>query len=85
MSRRSLDQAHTYREIHSALERSPALVSKRNGGRHTVYVGPNGSVPVPNHAGDAPRGTLHSICKMAALAGLSVLVLALVYAAVTMV
>lgn len=75
MTRRTLDQAHTSREVHAALAHHPALVKVRNGGRHTVYVGPSGSVPVSNHPGDVPRGTLKSICRMAALAGLAALVM----------
>lgn len=78
MSRRSLEQAHTYREVHSALQHSPTLVGMRNGGRHVVYTGPNGCVPVATHVGDIPRPTLRSIAKMAALAGLAVLMMAFV-------
>ena len=76
MTRRTLNQATTYREIHAALEHSPRLTSMRANGRHTVYSGPNGCVPVPNHQGDCPNGTRRSIQRMAALAGLAALALA---------
>ena len=66
-----------YSEIHAALGRSKSLHGIRNGGDHTVYTGPHGSVPVPNHAGhDCPRGTWRSICRMAIAAGLAALVVA---------
>jgi predicted RNA binding protein YcfA (HicA-like mRNA interferase family) len=78
VTRRTLDQAHTYREAHAALEHSPTLQGVRRGGRHIVYEGPNGVVPVPNHNGDAPRGTMKSIYKMACAAGLVCLTMAMV-------
>lgn len=71
-----LERAHTSREVHAALSRAPHLVNVRPG-KHTVYIGPRGSVPVPNHNCDMPRGTLRSICRMAAAAGLFCLVLAI--------
>lgn len=66
-----------YSEIHAALGRSKTLRAVRKGGEHTVYLGPHGCVPVPNHGGqDCPRGTWRSICRMAIAAGLASLVLA---------
>ena len=73
------EQAGTvsYTEIHAALRRSPTLGGTRSGGAHTIYIGPRGSVPVPNHAGDCPRGTWRSICRMAIAAGLAALTVVL--------
>lgn len=65
-----------YSEIHAALGRSRNLVRIRPG-KHTVYEGPHGSVPVPNHDGDCPRGTWRSIARLAILAGLAALAVAL--------
>ena len=76
MTRRTLDRAHTSREVHQHFEHHPALVSKRSSGRHTVYKGPGGSVPVPTHPGDVARGTLRNIVRLATLAGLAVAVVA---------
>lgn len=77
MSRKGLEQARTYREVHAHFERHPALVGRRNNG-HVVYVGPRGAVPVPGHNGDCPRGTLRNIVKMATLAGLAMVVVCVV-------
>lgn len=83
MRRIALDPTQTgqvkYSEIHAALGRSKTLRSVRPG-KHTVYVGPTGSVPVPNHDGDCPRGTWRSICRLAILAGLAVMVAVIVLA-----
>jgi predicted RNA binding protein YcfA (HicA-like mRNA interferase family) len=84
MSRRTLEQSHTYREVHAALSHNPNLMGSRNGGRHTIYLGPDGPVPVPNHNGDVPHGTLKSICRLAAAAGLVCLVLAVLLAVVVL-
>jgi predicted RNA binding protein YcfA (HicA-like mRNA interferase family) len=78
MTRRTLDRATTAREVCQALDHHPALREKRQRGSHVVYTGPGGNVIVPAHPGDLKRGTLKSICRMALLAGLSVLVLAAV-------
>ncbi len=81
MARRTLAQARTYREIHSALQHSPNLAGQRDRGEHTVYTGRNGKcVPVPWHNGDCPIGTLRSICRLARLAGLATVVLAVALA-----
>lgn len=54
----------------------------RNGGRHTKVYGPNGgSCPIPNHPGDLPTGTRHSIIKMLMLIGLGLMPLACLLAA----
>ena len=74
MTRRTLEQSHTFREVYAALQHNPELRTMRNCGRHTVFTGPHGCVPVPRHQGDVPRGTLKSIVKMAVLAGLAVAV-----------
>ena len=37
---------------------------------HTIYIDTtksNGSLPVPNHKGDIPKGTLNNILKQAGL------------------
>jgi hypothetical protein len=77
MTRRGLPQSHTYRDLHQHFSHHAALQGTRNGGPHTIYRGPSGSVPVPNHNGDVPHGTLRSIVKMALLAGLGVVLMAL--------
>lgn len=76
MSRKPLCDCRTYREVHQALSHAPGLAGVRNGGRHVVYRGPRGSVPVPSHNGDVPHGTLKSIVRLAAMAGLASVVLA---------
>jgi hypothetical protein len=79
VSRRTLGQCRDYRDVHAALSRSPNLASVRNGGPHTVYCGRNGhSVPVPNHRGDVPPGTLRSIWRLAIVAGLALVACAAV-------
>lgn len=70
----------THDEVHAALRRSKHLRGIRRTGPHTVYEGPRGSVPVPNHRGDCPRGTWRSICRLAILAGLAALALVVVLA-----
>lgn len=77
MTRRTLDRAHTGRELCQHFEHHPALRAKRQNGSHVVYTGPTGTVIVPNHPGDVKRGTLRSIIRMAALAGLATLAVAL--------
>lgn len=76
MTRRTLDASHTYQELRQHFDQHPAVKDVRQSGSHRTYVGPHGSVIVPiGHRGDVPRGTLRSICRMAALAGLACLVL----------
>lgn len=77
MSRRTLDRATTAREVCAALETHPNLREWRQSGSHRTYTGPSGIVVVPAHTGDLKRGTLRSILRMAAMAGLAALVLAI--------
>lgn len=79
MTRRTLEKAHTGREVCAHFDNHPALVEVHQSGSHRIYRGPRGSVIVPAHNGDVPRGTLRSICRMAALAGLAALVIALFF------
>lgn len=77
-SSQELEQARTSREVHAALERAPGLIERRTGGRHIVYVGKYGSVPVPNHPGELGLGLRRAIIKMSLAAGLlTVIVLVL--------
>lgn len=78
MTRRTLDRATTAREVCQALEHHPDLREWRQSGSHRTYTGPHGIVIVPAHAGDLKRGTLRSILRMAAMAGLAALVVAVV-------
>jgi predicted RNA binding protein YcfA (HicA-like mRNA interferase family) len=82
MTRRTLDKATTAREVCAALDYHPDLVDVRQTGSHRIYRGPHGTVIVPAHGGDLARGTLRSILRMAALAGLAVLLIAVVAAVV---
>lgn len=72
-----LERAKTNREVGAALDRAPHLCGKRTGGRHTVWIGPHGSVPAPMHPGECARGTKNSIIRMAVAAGLFCLVIAM--------
>lgn len=81
MSRRTLDRATTAREVCAHFDHHPALVEVHQSGSHRVYRGPSGTVIVPAHSGDVPRGTLRSIQRMALMAGLAVLVIGLVVVA----
>lgn len=84
MSRRTLDRAHTYQEVQQHLDHHPAVVSVRQSGSHRTYTGPHGTVTVPcGHRGDVPHGTLRSIVRMATLAGLGVLIVAMLVRFVT--
>ena len=66
-----LERAKTNREVEAALDHAPHLISKRSTGRHTVWVGPTGSVPAPvSHPGECNRWTKNSIIRMAVAAGL---------------
>ncbi len=78
MTRRTLDRCTTYREVDAAITNHPDVVRiERNGATVKVY-GPRGMVVYHNHPSQAvKRGTLRSILRMAALAGLAVLVLIL--------
>lgn len=74
MARRTLDRSTTYREVTAHFDHHPALVESRQSGSHRTYTGPTGSVVVPCHSGDVPRGTLRSIVRMAVMAGLACIV-----------
>lgn len=77
MSRRTLDRSHTYQEVQQHFDHHPAVTNVRQTGSHRIYSGPRGSVVVPiGHRGDVPRGTLRSIMRMAALAGLALFIAA---------
>lgn len=74
MARRTLDRSTTYREVAAHFDNHPALRAARQSGSHRTYTGPTGSVVVPCHNGDVPRGTLRSIVRMALMAGLACLI-----------
>lgn len=78
MARRTLDRATTYREVAAHFDHHASLQATRQSGSHRVYTGPTGVVIVPCHSGDVPRGTLRSIMRMALLAGLACLIVAVV-------
>lgn len=79
--RKAIDESRDTRDVCSALERSPYLVSTRqNGSSHRVYVGPRGSVAVPVHEKELRLGTWRSVIRQAAMAGLLVVALFLVIA-----
>ena len=86
MTRRTLDRSHTYQEVQQHLDHHPALRDVRQSGSHRTYTGPHGCVTVPcGHRGDVPRGTLRSICRMAALAGLGLIFVFIAAALVTVI
>ena len=78
MTRRTLDQAVTYREVDAHFSHHPNTerIVRRNS---TVKVyGPTGMVVYHNHpAQRVPNGTLGSICRMALMAGLAALLIAI--------
>jgi len=81
--RKALDESRCTDDVCSALARSPDLKGTHQSGSHLTFQGPYGSVVVPvGHGGSGgkqlPYGTYKSILKMAALAGLTLLALALV-------
>ena len=76
MTRRTLDRAVTGREVRQHFDNHPSLREVRQSGSHRIYRGPTGSVVVPCHDGDVAKGTLRSIRRMAALAGLAMLAVA---------
>ena len=85
MAIRSLDPArlHKRREVESYYDHHPAVLETRQcGTSHKIYKGPRGSFSVPTGPGDMPRGTLASIVRMAAAAGVLCLLVALYLAAV---
>lgn len=77
MSRRTLDQAHTYQEIEAHFDHHPKVVKVRQSGSHKTYVGPTGTVTTPvGHRGDMPRPLLRAIQRAALAAGLACLIVA---------
>ena len=58
----------TFRELEKLLI-SNGWYHFRTHGSHYIYKhnNINGSIPVPNHKGDIPKGTLNSILKQAGL------------------
>lgn len=81
MAIRSLDPHKVYpkREVESYYDHHPAVESSRQcGTSHKVYKGRRGSFVVPTGPGDMPRGTLTSILRMAAAAGVLLAVLLIV-------
>lgn len=80
MAKKSLTQCRSGKEFIAYAASHGAEI--RNGGRHTKVVGPNGGTcPIPNHPGDLPTGTRHSIIKMMTLIGLGLMPLACLIAA----
>lgn len=78
MTRRALKASHTYQEVQQHLDHHPALRDVRQAGSHRTYTGPHGCVTVPcGHRGDVPKGTLRSIVRMATLAGLGLICIAI--------
>ena len=79
MAIRQLNPAKLYkrREVESYYDHHPAVVDIRQPGTsHKVYKGPHGSFSVPTGSGEMPRGTLASILRMAAAAGVLGLIVA---------
>ncbi len=55
----------TAREVMSRLRRE-GWTERPGKGSHVVFIKPGrDNVPVPNHRGDIPTGTLRSICRAA--------------------
>lgn len=80
MTKKKLEACRSGKDFIDYAARRGAEV--HNGGRHIKIIGPNGgSCPVPNHPGDLPVGTRHSIIKMLALIGLALMPLACLIAA----
>ena len=79
MAIRQLNPAKLYnkREVESYYEHHPAVTDIRQPGTsHKIYKGSRGSFSVPTGPGDMPRGTLASILRMAAAAGVLGLIVA---------
>ena len=58
----------TFKQLHKLLI-SAGWYHHHTNGSHYIYrhTNKNGSIPVPNHRGDIPIGTLNSILKQAGL------------------
>jgi predicted RNA binding protein YcfA (HicA-like mRNA interferase family) len=58
----------TFREIDKLLKDNGWTREKKgNAGSHIIYRKGQKKVPVPNHSGDIPKGTLNAILKQAGL------------------
>lgn len=58
----------TFRELDKLLKANEWVRdSKGNGSSHVMYRKDNKKIPVPNHSGDIPKGTLNAIMKQAGL------------------
>jgi predicted RNA binding protein YcfA (HicA-like mRNA interferase family) len=58
----------TFREIDKLLKENGWARSKKgSGSSHVIYRKGERKVPVPNHSGDIPKGTLNAILKQAGL------------------
>lgn len=65
--RMNIDDCKTARDFDHYINRSGQPVEiRQNGTSHKVYKFPQKgiSIPIPQHNGDIPRGTRHSIVKM---------------------
>ncbi len=71
----SIHDCRTPRDFDRAIRSSGVrYIERQNGSSHRVYKFPDKgvSVPIPQHGGELPSGTRHSIIKMLMLVGLSV-------------
>jgi hypothetical protein len=76
MSKKTVAQCKTWREVDHWVRNNPNVVEIRQTGSHVCVKGPKpGTAVYPLHNGDAPNGTLKSFIKMAMAIGLLVLLL----------
>lgn len=58
----------TFRELDKILKNNGWIRDKKgNGSSHVMYRKDGKKVPVPDHSGDIPKGTLNAIFKQAGL------------------
>lgn len=58
----------TFRELDKILRANGWVKgSKGNGSSHIMYRKDNKKIPVPDHSGDIPKGTLNAILKQAGI------------------
>ena len=58
----------TFRQVDSLLRENGWIPDKKGtGSSHVMYRKNNKKVPVPNHPGDIPKGTLEAIKRQAGL------------------
>lgn len=72
---KSINDCRTAADFDRVISRSGLNYSKRqNGSSHRIYrfTESGRSVPIPQHTGDLPTGTRHSIIKSLVLVGLAV-------------